>query len=317
MLTNIQSPEADVNQLAEKLGRQIIYVGLEHLGRAAGSKDTIDFFPNSLARYPSFFEQISHLPVRFFGSREEYGLIIEGFKKWFGKVNAYKQISKCCPDSLSHVVGICDLSGLENKLLKLSEDNLPYVVKPEYGCGGRNACLIQSKESISSYCLWTKSDVFEKTLEIRKNDQFIIEKKISWEHSPSASGFISDNSVYFVGIWDQYVDDLKFTGARYPSETNHSDGIKDITMAIGLQLQADHYRGPYNLDFLETDATLLVSDLNLRYGYSHCYAQYAKDEGIRFWELTNTSNNLASEKNISKTYAVLDKSRIIKFEGGN
>ncbi|MAF34362.1 hypothetical protein CMO91_00785 [Candidatus Woesearchaeota archaeon] len=280
---------------SKALNRRIQCINDQELESLA--QETVNFFPGSLARN-AVQEYLDQLHPRLYGSNVDPSVIMNAFESWFGKTRTFEKLHHI-PNLTAHVIGQYD----SHRLRKNSPPR-PFMIKAAYGCGGTGNKRIQSLQELYAFLAFVESGGC--TLEREDHEQYLIEEILPVARSPASSLFVRDDSIEILGAWDQTIVQGRYNGATYPSETKHQERLMGATLHIGELLQEEGYRGPTNVDFMETDEGIYISEVNLRYGYSHCIAAYAQDRGIEQWVIVpyNDKLNKCQDYTLDKRYAV-------------
>lgn len=96
--------------------------------------------------------------------------------------------------------------------------------------------------------------------------QFLIEKLYDVLYSPNVQYQISDETIKFLGMTDQILDDnLEHHGNSYPSLASQAEKIKADANHIANELKLQGYRGLLGIDFIETtEGNVFPVDINGR-----------------------------------------------------
>jgi hypothetical protein len=260
--------------------------------------ETVNFFPGSLARN-AVREYLDLLQPRLYGSDVDPSIIMNTFESWFGKVRTFEQLNQHLSDLTQHVRGVCTTEGLRQ-----NPPEPPFMIKAAYGCGGTGNRIVQSLHELNTFLEFVEAG--GSTLEIEDHEQYVIEAILPVVRSPASSLFVRDDSIENLGVWDQTIVKGRYNGATCPSETKHLERLMEAKAHIGKLLQEEGYRGPANVDFMETDENVYVSEINLRYGYSHCMAAYAKEKKIERWSIIahNDKLNKCQEYTLDRKHVV-------------
>ena len=238
--------------------------------------DSVEIYPSTLDGSMPFIEAVARqVPTSLYGSSLDWHTIARAVRWFESKVNAHRWLTREFPDLRPPGTAVLNKSSR----VRHPGFNSPRVYKWDISTMGIGSRVIHDVADQIAFLTFVPTEDQRQFLppEAANRERYLSEPYLEVQLSPSTHAWVGDSNARVMQVADQIVSHLRYCGCRWPSASTQWDNLYAFTMEIGERLKTIGYRGPLNIDWLETsDGDLYVSEINPRFGLTYYPVQFAK-----------------------------------------